>query len=60
VGRVPRKCDGEGTDGSSLNEGEAGAAFWGSGSAPVRYAHLRGATAPKRKTGRLAGASLSN
>ena len=60
VGRVPRKSDGEGTNGSSLNEGEAGAAIWGSGSAPVRYAHLRGATAPNRKSGRLAVASLSN
>ena len=60
VGRVPRKSHGEGTDGSSVENGVGGAAFGGSGSAPVRCAHLRGAAAPKRKSGSLAAAGLSN
>ena len=60
VGRVPRKSDGKGADGSAINEGETGAAFWGSGSAPVHCDHLHEATAPKPKGGRLAVASLSN
>ena len=60
VGRVPRKSDGKGADRSAINEGETGAAFWGSGSAPVHCDHLHEATAPKPKGGRLAVASLSN
>jgi len=60
VGSVSWESGGGGTRASTLRDRERDAACGGSGSAPVRCAHLRCATATTRRSRSQAGASLSN
>ena len=60
VGSISWETDGGGARASHLRNRARGAECGGSRSAPVRCAHLRCATGTTRRSGRQAGASLSN